>query len=232
MRRSSLARISATFLFLAGAAATQTIHRSRSVIVNGHDGKATIYEIDGKSFVDLETLVRISNGSLAYEKDRIVVIIPPAPGGPATSVEGIPHASAAGLSPEFMRSAVQELSIIKDWTTVMAYAVQRGVPGDGARLQLFRDRATEGVHLAKVAAHTNSDHSALTLLMNQFDAVSAWTDRLVRERRSMDTGKYSLSENAIAADEQYQKIASCTTFLGTMLTSGSFQDDYACHLHK
>jgi hypothetical protein len=223
---STLWKFGVAFVILLGTLVSQSSHRSRSIVINGHSGDAVIYEIDGKSFVDLESLVRIGNGSIAFSQERIVLTLPA-----ATDISAAPLAemSTNGLSPDFMRAAVQELAILKDWTNVMAYAIQRGVPGDGSRLQTFHDRAAEGLRLTKVAARTESDQSALVLLSNQFNAVSTWTDKLVRERRTMDTGKYSMSENALSTDETYSRISNCTKFLSNMLPSGQFQDDNSCH---
>ena len=70
---------------------------------------------------------------------------------------------------------------------------------------------------------------ALVLLTNKSNSASAWNDKLIQERKRMDTGKYSMSENALSTDQNYQKIMDCGKFLSTMIPSGQFQDDYACH---
>jgi hypothetical protein len=128
-----------------------------------------------------------------------------------------------------MRAALQDLSVLKEWSTTLAHAIQRGVPGDGSRLVVFHDRAADGLRLARVAAANQSDEDALRLLTNQFNTVSKWNDKLVAERKSMSTGKYSMNPNALANDETYQKINGCAKFLGTMLPSGQFHDDRVCN---
>jgi hypothetical protein len=84
------------------------------------------------------------------------------------------------------------------------------------------------LHLAQVAAKSSADQDALQLLKNQFNTVSAWSDKLVSERKRMDTGKYSISQDALKNDETYQKISACTRFLNSMLPSGQFHDNYSC----
>jgi len=225
---STLWKVALTLVLLARPAVSQSSHKLRAIEINGHNGEAIVYHIDGKSFIELESLVRIGNGFISFQNDQIVLTLPPASDS-ANHHGSEAMKSNAGMSSEFMKAAVQDVAIIKDWTNVMAYAVQRGTPGDGARLQVFRDRATEGLRLAKVSVNSESDHSAHILLANLFDAVSGWTDKLVRERSSMDTGKYSMTENALSKDESYRKISTCTTFLGNMLPGGHFQDDSSCH---
>ena len=229
MRKSSILwKFAISFLILLGVAVSQSSHRKRTLVINGHSGDAIIYEIDGKSFVDLETLARVANGSMSFQNNQIVLTLPPA------SESGIRptdtrHTSDLNFSAEFMREAVQTLATLKDWTNTLAYAATKGIPGDGNRLVVFHDRAGESLRLSKVAASSTADQSALILLTNEFNIVSTWNDKLIHERKSMDSGKYSLSENALRTDQHYQKIMDCGKFLGTMIPSGQFQDDYACH---
>jgi hypothetical protein len=228
MRRTALwSKLALAVIVLSSFAVSQTSHKTRSLVINGHAGDAVIYQIDGKSFVDLEALIRIGNGSISFNGEQLVLSLPA--GNVAAATTEAAHADSPGLSPDFMREAVQTLAVIKDWTDTLVYAAQNGVPGDGARLVVFHERSAGALRLAKVSATSESDQSALQLLTNHFNNVSAWSDKLVAERRSMDTGKYSMSQTALSGDEHFQKISKCNKFLGTMLPSGHYQDDYSCH---
>jgi len=208
---------------LTGIVVAQSEYQQKTLVVNGHSGDAMVYTIDGKSYVDLESLARISNGSLSFNGGRIILTVPgEAQARPADQ-------ATSGLSDGFVRAALQDVATIKEWSNTLAYAVQRGVPGDGSRLVTFHDRAADQLRLAKVAAANDSDQSALRLLTNHFNLMNSWNDKLVGERRRMDTGKYSIDPNALANDETYQKITGCSKFLNTMLASGHFQDDRSCN---
>jgi hypothetical protein len=126
-----------------------------------------------------------------------------------------------------MKAAIQDLAIIENLRTTIAHAVQRGIPGDGSQMAIVRDKAAEGLRLASVAASTDSDRNALQLLSNQFINVRSWSDQLLARRNNMDATTYSAS--ALNNDPLYQKIVSCSTFLGTMLPSGTFTDDGSCY---
>lgn len=228
MRTKSTYWISACvvlMLLLPGQAASQSRHESQPVSINGHDGEAIVYQIEGKSYIDLESLVRIANGSMSFKGKQIVINLP---GSEQAYASEVPS-SSSGLSQEFMRSSVGTLAILKNWTNTLAYGIQRGVPGDGSRMVIFRDKSAEALRLTQIAASSGSDQDALQLLTNHFNMVSAWSDKLVAERRRMDTGKYSMSQDALKNDEAFQKIDACTKFLSTMLPNGVFQDNYACH---
>jgi len=227
MRRKTIVwKLAIVLLLLLGVAISQSSKGTRSISINGHTGDAMVYDIDGKLFVSLESLARVGNGSMSFQGDRIVLTFPSADNPP-------PHpavqSSPTGMSPDFMRASVQTLAVLQDWTNVLAYAVQRGVPGDGSRLVIFHDKASEALRLANVAAATDQDRSAFQLLSTEFDHVSNWSNKLVKERRNMNTGQYSMTENALSQDSAYRKINGCMIFLNTMIPSGQFQDDYSCH---
>jgi hypothetical protein len=219
--------VPSTLLILFGVGVSQSGHSTRPLSINGHAGEVIVYQIDGKSYVDLESLVRIANGSMAFKGDQITLTFPAA-GGASVEPSSVPD-NNRGLSTPFMTASVQTLAVIKDWTNTLTYAAQRGVPGDGSRVVVFHDRAAQALHLAQVAATSDSDQDALRLLTNHFQTVSAWSDKLIGERKKMDTAKYSVSEDALKKDETYQKIVGCNKFLSRMLPNGAFHDDSSCH---
>jgi hypothetical protein len=220
-------RLAAAVLALSGLALAQTEVRTRTVVVNGQSQEATIYEIDGRSFIDLETLAKIGGGSLRVQGNQIVVTLPANPANaPASATANSPPADTR-LSDPFMKAGIQDLAILENVRTTLTYGVQRGIPGDGRQMAVVLDKAAEGLRLAGVAASTDSDRSALQLLTNQFINVRSWFDQLLARRNNMDATTYSAS--ALNNDPLYQNIVSCSTFLGTMLPSGTFTDDGSCN---
>jgi hypothetical protein len=219
-------------LSLVSAAQTQSAVKERSLTINGHTGRVMIYEIDGRSFVDISALAQIANGTVSYAGNEIVLTVAfadsgqPAQHGESETSDPI---DKNALSGNFMSAAVQDLALIKEWGTTLAYAVTKGVPGDGSRLVLFRDRATEGLRLAKVAVSNEADREAMQLLTNHFNNVKGWHTQLINARKTMSTANYSLSEDALSRDALFQKIAACSEFLGTMLSNGEFSDNSSCH---
>ena len=223
-------------LALAGVVHAQL--QTRTLTVNGHSGKVTIYRVEGKAFIDLESLVRTANGTVAFRGDEIILTFPAARTASAAEPTPAAHESSTpsqagstqseAMTKTFMSAAVQDLALIKDWQNTMAYAIQRGVPGDGSRLVILHDRAAEGLRLAKVQAHSPSDDNAMQLLTNHFNQVDGWKRKLVDERKSMSTANYSANPNALDQDAEYQKIVSCSQFLATMLPSGNYEDNGSC----
>jgi len=221
---SSLAAI--PLMLLTSSVASQDHYKQRALVINGHTGTAMVYQIDGKTYVDLQTIARSANGSTSFSGDKIILTIT---AGNSAASHSADHVAVPGMSTDFMKAAIQDLSLLTEWSDTLAHAIQRGVPGDGSRLVVFHDRAADGLRLAKVAASNAEDEDALRLLTNHYNTVSKWSDKLVAERKSMSTGKYSIDPNALANDETYQKITGCAKFLGNMLPSGQFHDNRACN---
>lgn len=222
-------RVTAIAAAMVAIAVGQGAPQKRTLVINGQSGEASLIEINGRSYIDLETLARIANGTLAFQGEQIILTLPGAGGDTAAAPVQPGEGQAAGMSDGFMKAAVQALGTIKQWRSAIAYALQHGIPGDGSRVFIVRDRAAEGLRMATVAASTDSDQNARQLLANHFDNVSAWSTQMVEARRSMSTANYSMSPDALNNDAQYQKIARCSDFLGTMLASGKFEDEAACH---
>jgi hypothetical protein len=158
--------LACALLMLPGDAVSQSGHKTQTLFINGHSGDAIVYTIDGKSYVDIESLVRIGNGSMSFKGDQIILSFPSAE--PGSSGHDTGSSNSSMLSADFMRTAVQTLAVIKDWTSTLTYAVQRGVPGDGSRLVVFHDRAAEALRLTRVAATTGADQDRASTLDQSF----------------------------------------------------------------
>lgn len=214
-------------LILAATLAAQSELQTRTLVINGQSGKALVYRVDRQWFIDLETLVRIANGSVTFQGDQIILTLPGTV--PRAGNDPAPHPTAESMTKDFMTLAVQDLALIKNWYTIMAHAIQRGVPGDGSQLVLFHDRAAEGLRLTTVHASSSTDRDALQLLINHFSQVDHWKTKLVDARRSMSTANYSITPNSLDSDPEYQKILSCDQSLATILSTGQYQPTDSCH---
>lgn len=209
-------------------------HQQRRILViDGETGQANVIEKDGRAYVDVETLTQITHGSLSFKADRIVLSLPASNGGPPTADTSAEpaHSQNAGseFSRNFMRAGIEEIATIREWASTLASAIQNGYPVTEKWEADYREQAAHDLRLASAAVSNEADRNALQLLTNEFEVVREWSNRLVQERKSMNTAKYALSENALREDPTSQKIIACGHFLATMLGSGSFQDGSSCH---
>src|SRR5712664_1019963 len=80
-------------LALAGVLFAQsTPTKNKILVVNGKNAGPVVRQIDGRSYVDIETLAQVTNGAVTIERHRIVVTIP-ASGSGSTAI-GAPAIAA------------------------------------------------------------------------------------------------------------------------------------------
>ena len=213
----------AALLVLAGLVLSQATSQSATLVVNGQAGQAPVIQIKGRSYVDVESLARIANGSLSFKGNQITLTLPGSPASAPASQASQPPAS--GFSKEFMRAGIEEMSIIREWRSALVSAVQNGYPVTEEWMSGFRGQAATSLRLAQVAASTDSDQSAFQLLSNEFDNMQKLSNKLLAARKDMNY----MSADALKNDPLNQQILTCARSLAAMASSGQFQDDGSCH---
>lgn len=222
------------FLFLLPCSAlAQPDSHGRVLVIDGKAGQAPVIEKGGRAYVDVEALTQITHGSLSFKADRIVLSLPTEIANPPMAE---PQAEPAhtpvtnsGLSRDFMLAGIEEIATMREWASTLAYAIENAYPISEHWVAQSREQAAHDLSLAAAAASNESDRNALQLLTHEFEAVREWSNKLVQERKAMDTAKYAISDNALRVDPMSQKIIACGHFLAGMLGSGSFKDDPSCH---
>jgi hypothetical protein len=212
-----------------GASWAQVNRQSRTLIINGQAGQAEVIKIDGRSYVDMDALARITNGSVSFKASRILLNLPVTIASAPASVPPPTPTDHSGFSQGFMKAGIEAIAGLREWASPLAYAIQNGYNITDSWVATYREQALHDVNLASAAATTDADRSALQLLNHEYQAVLHWSNKLVEARKAMDTAKYSLSANALRDEPLSQKIITCGHFLASMFGSGSFQDDASCH---
>jgi len=218
-------------LLLTGSIIAQVKNPGRTLVVNGRTAQAAVVQINGKAYVDLQVLASITNGSLGFQGEQIILTLPLSDLGASAPAPAIPPEAPteAGFSQDFMKAGIEEIALLREWASPLAYAIQNGYPITEHWVAGYREDAANGLRLASVAAKTEADRKALQLLSNEFESVREWSSKLVEARKSMDTAKYAMSAGALQNDPLSQKIIACGHFLGPMLGSGTFEDNPSCH---
>src|SRR3981081_2903716 len=114
-------------LFLAGILPAQRAP-DKILVVNGKIVGAPVVQINGRSYVDVDTLAQVTNGVLSVMADRGVLTIraatPPSP--QATPPQG--------LSKEFARDAIGVLAELREWRGAIGTVRSYNVPFSGTIL--------------------------------------------------------------------------------------------------
>lgn len=215
-------------LILVAMATAQTPRQGLTLSVQGYPGNAPVVELQGRSYVEIQDLARITGGSLSFERDRITLT---APGCDVSKTAG-DDAAKSGFSRSFVRAAIEAMASIREWGGMLMITVQNGYHVDntmaGNTIMAYQGRAADKVALASSEASTDSDHRGLELLRNEFNNVQAWADSYVKARSAMGAANLTISENGLKDDQDVQKLVHCGQFLAQMFAGGSFQDDAAC----
>src|ERR1700681_1987956 len=94
-------------LSLAGILLAQT-PPDRTLFVNGKPA-GTVTQVGGHSFIDIDTVAQITNGTVTVEPNRILLNIP-GHDQPASSGASTQPAQGETLSRDFARAAIAELA--------------------------------------------------------------------------------------------------------------------------
>jgi hypothetical protein len=225
LKRTGVASLLVMMVLMAMA---QTQPEREMLSVQGYQGQASVIRHQGRVFVDAEELARMTNGSLSFEKNKIILTLP-SPDNLSSSDE----TQTSGFSRGFLKAAIEAMASIREWGGTLQATVQNGYPvaktTAGSAIAAYQGRAADSIALASIAASTESDRRGLELLKNQFNNVQAWSDAFVKARSSMSAADLTTSEDALKSDQDAQKLVRCGQFLAQMFAGGTFEDDVACH---
>jgi len=219
-RRSSLAPLVVVLLVVPVLALSQAAQESRTLIVTGQPGQVAVVLMNGHSYVDLEALARVANGSLSFNGNQITLTLPGATSKPSAD----PSASPTGLSKGFLKAGIEAMSMVREWHSALANAIQNGFPIAENWLAGYRAQAAAALRLASVAASTDSDQSAFQLLSNEFENMKKLSNQYVATRQSLAY----IAPDALANDPLNQKLVNCGHSLAAMAANGQFVDDGSC----
>jgi hypothetical protein len=201
---------------------------SRSLVVNGKPA-GTVVQFGGHSYIDVETVAAITNGSITIEPNRVLLNIAGLESGPAPeSRPAEPPPPPAGLSREFARGAIAELAEMREWRGAIGTILTYGAPVAGTWPQDYQARVGADLNQLSISATTASDRDAQQLLNNEFANLSRWADGVVSTRNALNATK-TVNPNVMQNDPDLAKISDCGRFLSSMLVSGVFADDPSCH---
>ena len=204
-----------------GMVLSQSVEESRTLAINGQAGQAPVVRMQGKSYVELEALARLTHGALSFNGNQVTLTLGASGANTATTVTG----EKSEFSKEFLRAAIEEMAMIREWRTALTNAVQNGFPIGDDWMAIYREPALRNLRLAAVAASTDPDRSAYQLLSNEFDNMKKLSDRFVAAHASQN---YTPTD-ALKNDPLDQQILGCARSLAAMASSGQFVDDGSCH---
>lgn len=212
-----------TLLAVSALVLPQAGQQNGVLLVSGHSGKLPVLQLNGKSYVDIEALARLANGSLKFSGNQIILTLPDSDGdSPPTPPDT--QAASPGFSKEFMKVGIEEMTVIREWRSALVNAVQSGFPLTDENVARFRGQALASDAMTLAAASTDADRSAYELVSKVLDKTQKLSDKVVAARKNLNY----MSADTLKNDPLFQQILNCTHFLSSMAASGQFQDDGSC----
>jgi len=193
-----------------------------ALLIEGQQGQARVIQVQGKSYVEVEGLARITGGSLRSAENQIILTLP---GGANTAPQTEQSARAAtALSRPFLSAGIETMREILEWHAALKTAVESGYPLSDVGFGNFRRQIQSSLKQTEAAASTDVDQRALPLLSNEFNTMDALTDKYLKVAASRDY----LAPNSLNSDPLDQKLLTCWQSLASMTSSNQFVDDGSC----
>ena len=216
-----------------GKAQAPATQQSGTLIVNGHSGEAPVIQASGRSYVDVEALARITNGSVRFNGTQITLTLPApvrgarmtVPGGRQASGANAAAAPAPGFSQGFLRAGIEAMAEVREWRSALETAVRYGFPPGDTWVNRYSGAAATGISLASAAVQTDDDRQGFQLLNNEFNNMQRLSDKMLTARKNMNY----IAPDALEKDPLDQKLLACGRALAAMAGNGQFQDNAACH---
>ena len=217
---SIIAALLTALLILPAKVSSQTPQKATTFTITGHAGEARILQINGKSYVEIESLARLTQGTLSFKGNQTTLTLPSSNSGGQASA---PHAKA-GFSTAFVQAGIEEMGVIREWRIAIVNAVQKNTPVSKEWVSTHHRLADKTLSLASAAASTDDDRSAFPLLTAEFNNMQKLSELYLALRKQASF--ISPDNFDISLEEQ---ILSCARGFVSMTENHEFQDQASCH---
>jgi hypothetical protein len=199
---------------------------TETLIIAGHQEQAPLVRMNGRSYVDIESLARLTGASVRYNGNQIILTLPESSlGGRQGSGNGEQSGAPPQLSGPFLAAEIEALTAIREWRVLLVNAVQNNYPIADTWIAPLRRFADSKLQLAAAAASTDPDQKSLDLLRNEFANMQQQSDNLLALRGRVSEIRTDTFDN----NPLDQKILACQRALAQVAASKQFHDDPSCH---
>jgi hypothetical protein len=224
-RLHSLAAL-AVLLALSIAAQAQTAppqSTTLTITIAGQPGEAPVFQTNGKSYVDVESLARITHGSLRFQGSQIILTLP---GVASASASSTPQPQKTPqLSQAFSSAEIEALTQIREWRAALVNAIENNYPVTDSWVARLRRSVEAKVQLAIAAANTDPDRQTALLLQNELTNMQQSSDQFV----AMHTKANYIPPDSFEHNSLDDKILACSRALAAMAATKQYVDDISCH---
>lgn len=147
-----------------------------ALLVEGQHGQARVIQVQGKNYVEVEGLTRVTGGSMRFVWNQIVLTLP---GSGDTPSQAAP-APTVGLSKPFLGAGIETMREILEWHAALKTGIERGYPLSDVWFGNYRRQIQSSLKQTEAVGSTDTDQKAFPLLTNEFNNMNMLTDKYVR----------------------------------------------------
>ena len=194
-----------------------------SLLMDGPQGQARVLQVQGKNYVEVDELARITGGSLRFVGNQIILTLA---GSGDTSSQAVQSAPTppVGLSKPFLGAGIESMREILEWHATLKTGIERRYPLSDEWFGNFRRQIQATLKHTEAMASTDMDRQAFPLLVNEFNNMGALTDKYLKITANRDY----LAPDSLSSDPLEQKLLTCWQSLASMASSNQFVDDGSC----
>ena len=221
------ARIGALVVLMVAGAAAQTMRTAGTLTIAGQPEQAQLLRINGKSYVDVESLARVTHGTLRFEGGRTILTLPVVSGGASAAAAATAASVAADttkvprLTQGFLGAEIEALTQVREWHVSLVNAVNNNYPVSGSWVGPMQRQAEAKLQLALAAATSKPDQQAAQLLRAEFTNMQQMSDQLL----AMHDKASTISPDIFNNNTLDAKILDCEQALAAMAATKQFQDE-------
>ena len=207
------------------AAAAQQTRTAGTLMIAGQPEQAQLVRINGKSYVDVESLARMTQGTLRFEGARTVLTLPAASTSANVASAAANSAKVPRLTEGFLGAEIEALTQVREWHVSLVNAVNNSYPVTATWVSPMQRQAEARLQLALAAATSEPDRQASQLLQAEFTNMQQMSDQLLALH---DKASY-ISPAIFNNNTLDAKILGCEQALAAMAATKQFQDEVQCH---
>jgi|SRR5215467_372713 len=214
--------------FFCGLSVLIVVHaapQNRTLVLTGQPGEVPVVEMDGRSYVEIEALTRLLNGSVRFRGGQIVLTLPSPGAATAARSPEAGEAASAGFSKEFLKAAIEEMGVVREWRRTLLNTIRQGMPVTELWVASSYAEAQRNLRLVSLAASTEADRNTMQLLTNVVNNLKTLSDRFADANKSRTYVPPDVLDN----DPLDKRIVSCAHSLAAMAANNQFMDDGSCH---
>jgi hypothetical protein len=219
MRRNAIQTLVVLVAILLVPLLVLVAQETSSLLIEGPQGHTRVIQVQGRNYVEVDELARITGGSLRFVGNQIMLSLP----GRDAPPQAVPQ-PANGLSKPFLAGGIETMREILEWHAALKNAIERGYPLSDTWFGNYRRQIRSSLAQTEAATSTDLDQKAFPLLTNEFNTMDALTDKYLKITVSRDY----LAPNSLNSDPLDQKLLTCWQSLASMASSNQFVDDGSC----